>query len=139
MCYWLITESGKLVSITTTTAAEANTPSNAEYDDMLVDDLVDADDNAVDKYLTAELILDVGTNGERRGRVIKRARGLNCEPIGWARGLFLRLCLCRLVLGIHPSGRHTREYEVEFTDGALERYAANVIAEICLHRLTTKA
>ena len=173
MCYWLITESGKLVSktsvehvtqedwaneskrkqiqefdikiaarlndenfmipgdmqyhrqylditddddneITTTAAAEANTPSDAEYGDMIVDDIVDADDDAVDKYLTAELILDVGTNGERRGRVIKRARGLNGEPIGRA----------------HTNPLFdTREYEVEFTDGALERYTANVIAE----------
>ena len=74
----------------------------------------DDDEEAVDKYLNVELIMDVGTNDERRGRVVKRSRGLDGEPIGRSHNnpLF-----------------DTREYEVEFTDGSREKYQANIIAE----------
>ena len=59
------------------------TPSVDEYGDMNIENRPDDDDEeAVDKYLNVELILDIGTNGERRGRVIKRSRGLDGEPIG---------------------------------------------------------
>jgi hypothetical protein len=52
--------------------------------------------------LNAELIFDVGTNNERRGRVIKRARGLDGEPLGRA----------------HTNPLiDTREYDIEFSDG----------------------
>ena len=173
LCYWLITESGKIISKTSVehvtrddhlnkdTLAEierftkqlneslddANfaVQDDAEYEHMFLDD-VDLDDNpgiqygdaghtpnadeygdmniearpddddeeAIDKYLNVELILDVGTDGERRGRVIKRLRGLDGEPIGRAHSnpLF-----------------DTREYEIEFTDGSRDKYQANVIAE----------
>eukprot|EP00957_Ditylum_brightwellii_P065138 4940596-Ditylum_brightwellii.AAC.1 len=50
------------------------------------------DEEAIDQYLTAELILGIGTDGKRVGRVIKRSWGLD--------------------------------------DGSVERYQANVIAEI---------
>jgi hypothetical protein len=92
-----------------------NVPTNEEYGDMLIDERPEADDEeAVDKYLNAELILDVGTNNERRGRVVKRARGLDGEPLGRAHAnpLF-----------------DTREYDIEFTDGTTEKYQANLIAE----------
>jgi hypothetical protein len=35
----------------------------------------DDDEEAVDKYLNVELIMNTGTNDERHGRVIKRSRG----------------------------------------------------------------
>jgi len=90
-------------------------PENSEYGDMIIEDRPEADDaSAIDKYLNAELILDVGTGNERRGTVTKRVRGPDGEPIGRAHAnpLF-----------------DTREYEIEFTDGTTDRYTANVIAE----------
>jgi hypothetical protein len=71
----------------------------------------------LDKYLNAKLIFDVGTGNERKGRVVKRAKGASGEPIGRAHSnpLF-----------------DTREYVVEFTDGSSENYFANVIAE-CMY------
>jgi hypothetical protein len=86
-----------------------------DYGDMLTDKRPDDEDEvAVDKYLNVELIMNMGTNDERRGRVIKRMQGLDREPIGRAHAnpLF-----------------DTREYEIEFTDGTNERYQANIIAE----------
>ena len=62
---------------------DLNTPTAAEYDDMHTDDRPDDDnDEAVDKYLNIELIMDVGSNDEQRGCVVKRSRGLDSEPIG---------------------------------------------------------
>jgi hypothetical protein len=49
-----------------------------DYGDMNLPETPDADDvddALADKYLNAELIFDVGTGNERRGRVVKRARG----------------------------------------------------------------
>jgi hypothetical protein len=94
---------------------DRNTPSESDYGDMLTDERPDdEDEEAVDKYLNVELIMNMGTNDERRGRVIKRTRGLDGEPIGRAHAnpLF-----------------DTREYEIEFTDGTNEKYQANIIAE----------
>ena len=59
-----------------------------------------------------------GTGSERKGRVVKRAKGTSGESIGRAHAnnpLF-----------------NTREYVVEFTDGSSENYFANVIAE-CMY------
>ena len=91
------------------------TPDEEEYGDMLRGEQPEDDDEeAIDHYLNMELIMDVGTSGERRGRVIKRSRGLDGEPIGRA----------------HTNPLFdTREYDIEFTDGAIERYTVNVIAE----------
>jgi hypothetical protein len=91
-----------------------------DYGDMVIPDTLDADDindDMIDKYLNAELIFDVGTGSERRGRVVKRAKGTSGEPIGRAHSnpLF-----------------DTREYVVELTDGTTENYFANVIAE-CMY------
>ena len=96
-------------------ANQGITPTEEEYGDMLAQERPEADEEeAVDKYLNAELCLDLGTNNERRGRVCKRLRELDGEPIGRA----------------HPNPLFdTREYEVEFTDGTREKYQANVIAE----------
>jgi hypothetical protein len=77
----------------------------------------DIDDELLDKYLNAELLFDVGTGSERKGRVVKRAKRTSGEPIGRAHAnpLF-----------------DTREYVVEFTDGSTKNYFANVIAE-CMY------
>jgi hypothetical protein len=59
-------------------------------------------------------MFDIRTRNERKGRVLKRAKGSTGEPVGPANSnpLF-----------------DTREYVVEFTDGTTENYYANVIAE----------
>ena len=58
--------------------------------------------------------MDIGTSGERRGRVIKQSWGPDGEAIGRA----------------HTNPLFdTREYDIKFTDGVIERYMANVIAE----------
>ena len=72
---------------------------------MLTNDQPEADDEeAIDKYLTCELIMDVASGNERKGRVTKRSRGHGGEPIG--------------VAHINPLF-DTREYDVEFTDGSI--------------------
>jgi hypothetical protein len=94
---------------------EDMTPTSEDYGDMHTDERPEDDDEeAVDKYLNVELLMNVGTNDERHGRVVKRSWGLDSEPIGRAHAnpLF-----------------DTREYEIEFTDGTHEKYQANVIAE----------
>ena len=85
--------------------------------DMIVEEQPnedDLDDDAIDKYLNTELILSVGTNNKRWGHVIKQSKGLDEKPVGHAHSnpLF-----------------DTREYEIEFTDGMIEKYQANIIAE----------
>ena len=72
------------------------------------------DDSIMEKYLNTELIFDVGTGNERKGRVVKRAKGTSGEPIGRAQTnpLF-----------------DTREYVVEFTDGCHRR------VHLCTNRL----
>jgi hypothetical protein len=90
------------------------TPTGEEYGDMLVKEHPEEDDEAIDKYLNMELTLGVGTDDERWGRVVKRSKGISGNPI-----------CC-------PHSNpffDTREYNVEFTDGTTEKYAANVIAE----------
>ena len=83
----------------------STTPTIEEYSDMVTPDMLEADDvgnEILDKYLNAELIFDIGTGAERRGRVIKRAKGTTGEPMG--RGHTNPLLV-------------TRENVVEFTDG----------------------
>jgi hypothetical protein len=67
--------------------------------------------------------MNMGTNDERCGRVIKRSRGHDDEPIGRAHAnpLF-----------------DTREYEIKFMDGTREKYQANVIAENMFAQLDTE-
>ncbi len=55
-----------------------------EYGDTLTPDALegdDVDDEVIDKYLNTELI-GMGTGAERRGCVIKRAKGTAEQPIG---------------------------------------------------------
>jgi hypothetical protein len=84
---------------------------------MLVNESMESDDmtdDVLDKYLNAKLVFDVGSGNERRGRVLKRAKGSTGEPVGRAHynPLF-----------------DTHEYVVEFIDGTTGNYYANVIAE----------
>ena len=82
---------------------------------MITDDQPEADDEEViGNYLTCELIMNVGSDNQRKGRVTKRSRGNDGEPIGVAHN--------------NPHFE-TREYDVEFTDGSIEKYAANIIAD----------
>ena len=99
------------------TGSVITTPTVGDYGDMLTPDTLEADDvddEILDKYLNTELIFDMGTGAERRGRLIKLAKGTTGQSIGrgHANPLF-----------------DTREYVVEFTDGSTENYFANVIAE----------
>ena len=85
------------------------TPSDEEYGNMITNEQPEADnEEAVDKYLSCEIIMDVGSGNEQKGRVTKRSRGHDGKPIGVAHNnpLF-----------------DTRKYDVEFTDGSVENYA----------------
>lgn len=89
-------------------------PQDVEYGDMIEEQRADADDHAdLDKYIGAQLLLDVGGD-TITGRVIKRARGADGSRIGrpHKNPLF-----------------DSRAYIVEFPDGSVEEYMANVIAE----------
>jgi hypothetical protein len=60
---------------------------NVIYGGMTTPDTLDADDindNLIDKYLNAELIFGVDTGSERRGCVVKCAKGTSGKPIGRA-------------------------------------------------------
>jgi hypothetical protein len=90
---------------------ETNTPSDEDYGENFPSEQPEDDDEeAINKYLNAGLILGLGTSNERRGRVVKWARNLEGEPVGCAHNnpLF-----------------DTREYDVEFTDGSWEQYQAS--------------
>ena len=57
-------------------------PQDADYGDMIQPQLSEADDHAdLDKYIGAQLLLDVGGDTVT-GRVIKRARGADRSRIG---------------------------------------------------------
>ena len=61
------------------------TPSDDEYGDMLTDKRPEADDKeAIDKYSTCDLIMDVGSGNKRKGQVTKRSRVHDGEMIGVA-------------------------------------------------------
>ena len=70
----------------------------------------DLDDDAIDKYLNVELIL----NNKRWGHVIKWSKGLDGKPVGHAHS--------NPLFG-------TCKYEIKFTDGMIKKYQANIIAE----------
>ena len=72
------------------------------------------DEEAVDKHLNVELILDVGSANKRQGHVTKRSRGLDGEAVGRAHA--------------NPFF-DAREYNIEFTYGSVDKYTANVITE----------
>jgi hypothetical protein len=101
---------------------------NAEAQGFYMDDIVydddemeetnaveqdDYTDDAYDQYVGAELLLPHGDQMVH-GKVIKRARGEDGNPIGKR--------------NTNPI-LDTREYEVEMSDGSIAEYSANVIAE----------
>jgi hypothetical protein len=95
---------------------DETTPSSEDYGDMHTDERPEDDDKeAVDKYLNVELIMNMGTNDEQHGRVVKWSRGLDSEPIGHAHANTFLF--------------DTREYEIEFADGTRDKDQANVITE----------
>jgi hypothetical protein len=63
------------------------------------------DEDKLDKYLNMELRMGAGTDDERWGRVIKRAKGIGGEPVGHAHA--------------NPFF-DMRQYKVQFTDGTIE-------------------
>jgi hypothetical protein len=92
-------------------------PPDAEYADMMEDNRMDADDFAdseeMDKYIGAQLLLDVG--GETlQARVVKRSEELDGTKKG---------------KGHRNPIFDTRAYMVELGDGSVAEYTANIIAE----------
>jgi len=77
-----------------------------------VDEFPD-DERGYDQYLNAELMFQIGDNF-KRGRVVKRARGLNGETFGTASS--------------NPI-LDSRKYVVQFSDGTEENFLASQIAE----------
>eukprot|EP00957_Ditylum_brightwellii_P067701 5138828-Ditylum_brightwellii.AAC.1 len=88
------------------THEETTLPYVEEYNNMITEKCPDKDDEeAIDQCLTAELILALGTGGERVGRVIKRSQGPDGHSIG------------------RPNPNQlfdTGTYDVQFTDGSVE-------------------
>ena len=104
----------------------SNTPSDAEYGDMLVDerpDKDDVDDAAYDKYIGAEVMMDVPGEGPRRATVKRRVEDLD----GTKKGTYNR----------NPM-MDTREYELEYDDGTHDCYFANIIAENLYSQVDTE-
>jgi hypothetical protein len=66
-----------------------------------------------DEYISAQVILPIDSSN-RKGRVLRRKRNVNGEPIG--------------LRNINPL-LDTREYDVIFPEGAVQSYLANDIAE----------
>ena len=91
------------------------TPTDEDYGDMITGERPKAEDEeAVDKYLNVELILDFRLANERRGRVAKRSRGLDGKTVGRAHA---------------KPFFDTREYNIEFTDGSVDKYTVHIITE----------
>jgi hypothetical protein len=88
-------------------------------DETIVDPVFDkpeADEftaETFDKYLTANVLLPRG-DSQLKGKVVARARDSNNNPVGKANN--------------NPI-LDTREYEVQFPDGSMDVYTANIIAE----------
>jgi hypothetical protein len=64
-----------------------------DYGDLIIPDTLDADDinnDVINQYSNAELIFNVGTGCERKGRVVKRVKGTSGKPIGRAHSNPLR-------------------------------------------------
>ena len=89
--------------------------SHEEITNVIMDKCPEDDnEDAINKYINCALILDVGTNNEHHGHVIKHLWGLNGEPNG----------------RMHTNPLFdTHEYEIKFTDGSHEKHMANIIAE----------
>ena len=93
-----------------------NTPSDADYGDMILEDKPDADEvefDCFDQYLGAEFLIN--SNGETKmATVSKRMKDNEGNAIGKRNANPLL---------------DTREYECTLDDGSVHRYHANVIAD----------
>jgi hypothetical protein len=100
------------------------TPPQADYGDMNTEERPkDDDEEAVDKYLNVELIMNTGTSDERHGRVIKRLRGLDDNPsVGHTQTHYLIQESMKLSLQTEPV-RSIRQ---------------TLSPKTCLHKLTMK-
>ena len=89
-------------------------PSNTEYGDMIVEEPPDDDEHEdLDNYIHTQLLLNVG-NEKLQGRVTQRVRA----PGGSKKGK------------LHKNPMFdTPAYLVEFSDGSVSKYTANIIAE----------
>jgi hypothetical protein len=92
-------------------------PSDEEYGDMLVDcEEPPEDDDAedLDNFIHANLLLDAGNGEKISGRVIKRSTNMDGSKKGTP----------------HKNPMFdTRAYLIEFKNGSVDEYTANVIAE----------
>jgi hypothetical protein len=88
-----------------------------EYGKMLEEDRKDIDEigaEAYDKFIGAEVVMDLGDQGPKRATVKQCARDRDDNLIGCAHKNPLL---------------DTREYEIDFEDGTTDRYLDNVISE----------
>lgn len=82
-------------------------------EESLIPDIEDRTKEEYDKHIGAEVLIDVG--GESRRAVVKsRARDQDGNPIGQRNDNYIL---------------DTREYEVQFEDGATNIYSSNIIME----------
>ena len=84
-----------------------------EEPDAAMIEVDDYDADTLDYYLNAEVVLPRGGDFER-GKVVRRAKGPDMNPIGKANA--------------NPI-LDTRQYEIQFEDGEVSTYQANLIAE----------
>ena len=89
-------------------------PSDEEYGDMIVEPAPDDDEHPdLDNYIHVQLLLDIG--GEQiQGHILKRFK----DPNGTKKGKAHR-----------NSMFNTHMYLVEFKDGSVMEYKANIIAK----------
>ena len=95
----------------------SNNTSGVDYSSMRPEERPeqdDMDDNAYDKYIGAEVMMDVPGKGSRRATVKRRVK----NDDGKSPGTHHRNPLM-----------YTREYDIEYDDGTHDRYFANFIAE----------
>ncbi|MHA7927589.1 MAG: Ty1/Copia family ribonuclease HI, partial [Marinobacter sp.] len=96
-------------------ARQGMVPTDEEYGGMLVSDVTEADEHPdLDQYIGAQLLLDTAGSEPLTARVVRRVHDPSGTPVGRA----------------HKNPMFdTRAYVVEFPDGTLDQYTANVIAE----------
>ena len=100
------------------------TPSDDEYGDMLTDDRPEADnEEAIDKYLICELVMDVGSGNEQKGRVTKRSRGHGGE-----------LVLRKTTRSLTP-----KNVKLNSQMAQSKSMLPTLLLRTCLHRLIMKA
>ena len=78
---------------------------------MVIDELTEAyNEEEIDKYLHADLILNFGTNNEQRGHATTSSQGLDGSSIGFVHTKHLF---------------YTHNYDNVITKGYIEKYTAN--------------